>query len=203
MEDHGDLKVIGNCLPRYEYSFHIGGNYKGFDLDLFFQGVGKRSVWNISAFNFPLMRNPDLALYANQTKYNVYDPDHGIVNISESNDYPCLWPGNEDKGNVPALADGGGSHNYYPQSKYLVNMSYLRLKNVTLGYTLPKQLTRKAYVESLRLYVSANNLFLLHKGNGNLPLDPEINTGDGVKCGGWGRTLPITRSWAIGLQVTL
>ena len=203
LEDHGDLKVIGNCLPRYEYSFHIGGNYKGFDLDLFFQGVGKRSVWNISAFNFPLMRNPDLALYANQTKYNVYDPDHGIVNISESNDYPCLWPGNEDKGNVPALADGGGSHNYYPQSKDLVNMSYLRLKNVTLGYTLPKQLTRKAYVESLRLYVSANNLFLLHKGNGNLPLDPEINTGDGVKYGGWGRTLPITRSWAIGLQVTL
>ena len=44
------------------------------------------------------------------------------------------------------------------------NMSYLRLKNVTLGYTLPKQLTQKASIQTLRLYVSANNLFLLHKG---------------------------------------
>lgn len=203
LEDHGDLKVIGNCLPRYEYSFRIGGTYKGFDLDLFFQGVGKRSVWNISSFNFPMMRNPDLAIYANQTKYNVYDPDNGIINISESNDYPCLWPGNEDKGNVSALSAAGGCHNYYPQSKYLINMSYLRLKNVTLGYTLPKQLTQKASIQTLRLYVSANNLFLLHKGNGNLPLDPEINTGEGENFGGWGRTLPITRTWTIGLQLTL
>ena len=203
LEDHGDLKVIGNCLPRYEYSFHIGGTYKGFDLDLFFQGVGKRDVWNISSFNFPMMRNPDLALYANQTKYNIYDPDNGIINISEDNTYPCLWPGNEDKGNVSALAAAGGSHNYYPQSKYLIHMSYLRLKNITLGYTLPKQLVRKASLQNLRLYVSANNLFLLHKGNGDLPLDPEINDGAGISFGGWGRTLPITRSWTIGLQVTL
>lgn len=82
-------------------------------------------------------------------------------------------------------------------------MSYLRLKNVTLGYTLPKQLTQKASIQTLRLYVSANNLFLLHKGNGNLPLDPEINTGEGEDYGGWGRTLPITRTWTIGLQLTL
>jgi hypothetical protein len=81
-------------------------------------------------------------------------------------------------------------------------MSYLRLKSVTLGYTLPKNLTRKAYIQNARVYVSGNNLFLLHKGNGNLPLDPEINTGEGIANGGWGRTIPITRSWAIGLQVT-
>ena len=202
LEDHGDLKVIGNRLPRYEYSFHIGGSYKGFDLDLFFQGVGKREMWTLSSFNFPLMRNADLALYANQTSYNIYDPENNIVNISEGNDYPCLWPGNDVKGNVAALSADGGSNNYYPQSKYLVDMSYLRLKSVTLGYTLPKNLTRKAYIQNARVYVSGNNLFLLHKGNGNLPLDPEINTGEGIANGGWGRTIPITRSWAVGLQVT-
>lgn len=207
LEDHGDLKVIGNTLPRYEYSFHIGGTFKGFDLDLFFQGVGKRDVWTISAFNFPLMRNADLALYKHQTKYNVYtwdaDPDKKVVNIKQSNDYPCLWPGNEAAGNVSALSASKGSHNYYPQSRYLTKMSYLRLKNITLGYTLPKGLTRKAYIQNLRLYVSANNLFLLHKGNGNLPVDPEINEGQGIKFGGWGRTQPITRTFAVGVQVTL
>ena len=207
LEDHGDLKVIGNTLPRYEYSFHIGGTFKGFDLDLFFQGVGKRDIWTISAFNFPLMRNADLTLYKHQTKYNVYtwdaDPDKKVVNIKQSNDYPCLWPGNEAAGNVSALSASKGSHNYYPQSRYLTHMSYLRLKNITLGYTLPKDLTRKAYIQNLRVYVSANNLFLLHKGNGDLPVDPEINEGQGIKFGGWGRTQPITRTFAVGVQVTL
>ena len=207
LEDHGDLKVIGNTLPRYEYSFHIGGTFKGFDLDLFFQGVGKRDVWTISAFNFPLMRNADLTLYKHQTKYNIYtwdaDPDKKVVNIKQSNDYPCLWPGNEAAGNVSALSASKGSHNYYPQSRYLTHMSYLRLKNITLGYTLPKDLTRKAYIQNLRVYVSANNLFLLHKGNGDLPVDPEINEGQGIKFGGWGRTQPITRTFAVGVQVTL
>ena len=202
LKDHGDLKVIGNVLPRYEYSFRVGANWKGFDIDAFFQGVGKRDMWTLSAFNFPTMNHPDLTLYKNQTKYNVYDPVNGVVNISENNDYPCLWPGNNTKGNVPALADAGGSHNYYPQTKYLVNMAYLRLKSLTLGYTLPRELTRKVYIQNLRVYVSGNNLFLLHKGNGDLPLDPEINTGEGVAYGGWGRTIPPMRTFAVGMQLT-
>ena len=82
-------------------------------------------------------------------------------------------------------------------------MSYLRLKNVTLGYTLPGELTKKAYIQKLRFYASVNNLCLLHKGNGNLPLDPEMNDGQGaLSYGTWGRTYPITRSWSLGLQVT-
>lgn len=207
LEDHGDLKVIGNTLPRYEYSFHIGGTFKGFDLDLFFQGVGKRDIWTISSFNFPLLKESDLGVYKHQTNYNIYtwdaDPSKKVVKIDQKNDYPCLWPGSETAGNVPALAEAKGNHNYYPQSRYLTHMSYLRLKNITLGYTLPKDLTRKAYIQNLRLYVSANNLFLLHKGNGNLPVDPEVNEGQGIDYGGWGRTQPITRSFAIGVQVTL
>ena len=97
-DDHGDLKVIGNTMPRYEYSFHLGGSWKGLDLDLFFQGVGKRDMWTQSSFVFPLMRDADKALYANQTSYNVYDPANGIINISQSNRYPCLYSGNEGSG---------------------------------------------------------------------------------------------------------
>ena len=141
-------------------------------------------------------------IFAHQTKYNVYDPANGVVNINESNDYPCLWPGVTGGGNVPALTAEGGWGNFYPQSKYLVNMSYLRCKNITLGYTVPKSITRKAYIQTLRAYVSCDNVFLLHKGNGDLPLDPEINTGEGTKYGGWGRTVPITRTWSVGLQLT-
>ena len=176
----GDLKVIGNMMPRYEYSFHVGGNFKGFDLDVFFQGVGKRDMWTQSAFVFPMMRSADLAIFANQTKYNIYDPENGVVNISEDNDFPCLFPGNEFAGNVVGLSGEGGCHNYYPQTKYLVDMSYLRLKNITLGYTLPENWTRKAFIDKLRVYGSVNNLCLLHKGSGDLPIDPEMNAGQGA-----------------------
>ena len=105
-DDHGDLKVIGNSMPRYEYSFHIGGAWKGIDLDLFFQGVGKRDEWTISSFNFPMMRNADLAIYANQTSYNkvLYNNDWTQVtgyDIRQSNAYPCLLytsPSPRDRG---------------------------------------------------------------------------------------------------------
>jgi hypothetical protein len=144
-----------------------------------------------------------LAIFANQTKYNVYDPAHNNVNISESNDFPCLYPGNEYAGNVTGVSGEGGCHNYYPQTKYLVDLSYLRLKNITLGYTLPVEITKKFYVQNLRFYASVNNLALLHNGCGKVPVDPEMNAGQGnLGYGTWGRTYPTTRSWSIGLQVT-
>lgn len=202
-DDHGDLKVIGNTLPRYEYSFHLGGSWKGLDLDLFFQGVGKRDMWTQSSFVFPLMRDADKALYANQTSYNVYDPANGIVDICQSNRYPCLYSGNEGSGNVTGLASIGGEHNYYPQTKYLVNMAYLRLKNVTIGYTLPASITKKVYMEKVRFYGSVNNLCLLYNGAKDYPVDPEMNAGQGsLSYGTWGRTYPITRTWSVGVQVT-
>ena len=202
-DDHGDLKVIGNTMPRYEYSFHLGGSWKGLDLDLFFQGVGKRDMWTQSSFVFPLMRDADKALYANQTSYNVYDPANGIINISQSNRYPCLYSGNEGSGNVTGLASIGGEHNYYPQTKYLVNMAYLRLKNVTIGYTLPASITKKVYMEKVRFYGSVNNLCLLYNGAKDYPVDPEMNAGQGsLSYGTWGRTFPITRTWSVGVQVT-
>ncbi len=212
LENHGDLKVIGNTTPRYEYSFHLGGAYKGFDLDLFFQGVGKRDMWTLSSMVFPEMRESDLAIYANQTNFNEFeyniDQTTGAFTVTKSNisqgaDFPVLYPGSDPAGNVAGLAGEGGRYNYYPQSKYLVDMSYLRLKNVTLGYTLPTALTKKAYIQKLRLYASVNNLCLLHKGSGDLPIDPEMNEGQGaLSYGTWGRTYPITRSWSFGLQVT-
>lgn len=209
-QNHGDLKVIGNALPRYEYSFRVGGSWKGIDLDIFFQGVGKRDAWTVSPFNFPLMRAADLTLYKHQTSYNVYDPENGIVNISESNKYPVLYAGSNGGGTVTGVAEG--NNNYYPQTKYLIDMSYLRVKNITLGYTLPKDITRKAYIENARIYFSCTNPWLLHKGN-DLPLDPEVNAGMGytastgqIPSGNaslyWGRTIPMTRTISFGLQVT-
>ncbi len=198
--NHGDLKVIGNTQPRYQYSFHIGGDWKGFDLDLYFQGVGKRDMWTRSAFVMPLMRGAD-ATYAHMDSYNeiVFDADGNITDyiVDQSNKYPAMFPGNEGSGTVSGISSG--NHNFYPQSRYLVDMSYLRLKNVTFGYTLPQVLTRKAYIEKARVYFSADNIATLYRGNSDYPLDPELNAGSGNS---WGRTTPITKTFSFGLQVT-
>ena len=206
LSNHGDLKVIGNSMPRYEYGFHLGGAWRGIDLDLYFQGVGKRDDWTTSSLNLPAMVHADVAIYSHQTSYNkvIWNSDYTAITgyeINQSNRYPRLYRGaNNGAGTISGIANG--SNNYYPQTRYLTDMSYLRLKNVTVGYTLPKDWTRKAFIEKARIYFSGSNLFLLHKGN-NLPVDPEISTGNGLTAGGWGRTAPITRTFSFGVQVTL
>ncbi|MCD8031026.1 MAG: TonB-dependent receptor [Bacteroides sp.] len=199
LDDHGDLKVIGNTTPRYQYSFRLGGEWKGFDLDLFFQGIGKRQVWTQSAFVMPMMRGAD-ALYANQTSYWTEE------NPDPNADFPRLFPGGAGQGNFSVLEKG--QYNFYPQSKYLVNMAYLRFKNLTVGYTFPKEWTRKVYMEKARVYFSANNICeLINKSRA--PIDPEINTSqskqngtDDYGNGTWGRIDPLYRTVSFGLQVT-
>lgn len=192
--DHGDLKVIGNTTPRYQYGIRLGGSWKGIDIDMFFQGVGQQSLWTQSAFVMPMMRGAD-AIYDNQTNYWTEDNTNA--------EFPRLWPGNAGKGTISVLENG--NNNFYPQSRYLVDRSYLRLKNLTVGYTLPQTWTRKAYIERVRVYFSADNLCELIN-NSNAPLDPEIN-GAGLGStdygnGTWGRIDPLFRTMSFGLQVT-
>ena len=194
-DDHGDLRVIGNTTPRYQYSFRLGAEWKGFDIDLFFQGVGKRAVWTQSAFVMPMMRGAD-AIYANQTSYWTEE------NPNPNADFPRLFPGNAGRGTISVLELG--NHNFYPQSKYLVNMAYLRLKNFTVGYTLPSEIASKIYMQRARIYFSGNNLMeLINKSNA--PVDPEVNDKEeGASLGNatWGRIDPMYRTVSFGVQLT-
>jgi TonB-linked SusC/RagA family outer membrane protein len=199
-EDHGDLVKIGNTQPRYQYSFRLGGDFMGFDLDLFFQGVGKRDVWTRSAFVMPMMRGVD-AVYSNQMSYITYaDAKSGVVD--QSADFPVMFGGGAGQGKVPSTIIDGGRYNFYPQTKYITHMAYLRLKNITFGYTIPQNLTQKISVNKIRVYFSANNVCeLINKSNA--PLDPETNAYEGsIANGTWGRIDPMYRTLSFGAQVT-
>ncbi len=211
-DDHGDLKVIGNALPRYEYSFRLGGTWKGFDLDLFFQGVGKRNMWATGSTIVPMAQS-GLGTFTNQTSYNVIkylesgEIDWANSSISQDNDYPRMYSGSMGNGNINNIGRGNG--NFYPQDKYLLNLAYLRLKNVTVGYTLPKYITEKALISKARVYFSADNLFFLYNGASKYQLDAEQTTSaaenvagsnDGVAS--FGRVTPQQRVLSFGLQVT-
>ena len=209
VEDHGDLVKIGNTTPRWQYSFRLGADWKGFDIDLFFQGVGKRDMWSTSAFVMPMMRAADITIYANQTDYitlaEIEAAKKGEGTIRQDADYPRIFPGND-----PATTDGtimdAGSNNYVPQDRYLINMAYLRLKNLTVGYTLPQKWTRKATIEKVRIYASFNNLADLVNHTAKYGFDPEVSRGkEGANYGygAYARTAPLMRSYSFGLQVTL
>lgn len=201
-ENHGDLIKIGNTTPRYQYSLRIGGAWNGFDMDLYFQGVGKRNMWTQSAFVMPFMRGVD-AIYSNQTSY-VTAEQVATEKIDQSAAFPALYGGGgAARGTISSDIVDLGCTNYYPQTKYLVNMAYLRLKNITIGYTLPKSLTQKAKIEKVRVYIAANNLVDIINHNRGTGIDPEINTGVGSYGNAvWGRTEPIFRTYSCGLQVT-
>ena len=201
-EDHGDLKRIGNFTPRYQYSLRLGAIWKNFDVDFYLQGVGKRDMWTQSAFVMPFMRGAD-AIYTNQTSY-ITEADYAAGKIDQNADFPRLWGGGAGRGTASSDILDLGKFNFYPQTKYLVNMAYLRMKNITVGYTLPQNWTRKALIERLRIYASTDNLFDIINHNNGTGLDPEINTGVGSYGNGvWGRTDPIMRTYSVGLQLTL
>ena len=204
VEDHGDLVKIGNTTPRWQYSFRLGADWKGFDIDLFFQGVGKRDMWSTSSFVMPMMRAADITLYANQTDY-ITKAEIEEGNIRQDADYPRIFPGNEGRTADYTIMDAG-RNNYVPQDRYLINMAYLRLKNLTVGYTLPQHLTRKATIEKVRIYASFNNLADLINHTAKYGFDPEVSKGKenaDFGNGAYARTAPLMRSYSFGIQVTL
>ncbi len=189
LADHGDLEVIGNSTPRYEYGFRLGADYKGFDFSVFFQGVGKREIWGQGFLAIPGFQSSDGAM-----------PEAIAGNF---------WTPENTGAFYPAAYNNGGSNtanNMQIQDRYLLNMAYLRLKNLTLGYTLPKSIVERAWMSSVRVYVGLEN-FITWDNLRDLPIDPENISGysmwntSNYNSGRTGTGVPAFKSFSFGLQV--
>ncbi len=187
--DHGDLEIIGNSQPKYEYGFRLGGDYKGFDLSVFLQGVGSRKVWGDGFLAIPGYNSSDGAMPAAIVD-NYWTPDNtGAF-------YPRAY--NNSGSNV--------NNNMQIQSRYLLNMAYLRLKNLSVGYSLPKAFLNKVSVNSLRVYISLENFWTWDHLNG-LPIDPEYINGYSMwnktnyNAGRTGEGVPAFKSVSFGAQL--
>ncbi len=201
VENHGDLKKIGNTTPRYEYSLRTGLDYKGIDFGIFFQGVGKREYWGTG--NVALADYHYDVLYDYQTDYWREDNTDAFYPRPFASNAGTYLPNTK---NVGRLLNGGkmlmyGRNNYVPQSKYIQNLAYLRIKELSLGYTLPASLTQKYSVNKLRLYFSAFNVMEWTKNF--TPIDPESTINYYGSLSFYGTQLPQTRSFSFGLQLTL
>jgi hypothetical protein len=189
LTDHGDLEVIGNSNPRYEYGFRVGADYKGFDLSAFFQGVGRREIWGNGMLAIPGYNTGDGAM-PQAIAGNFWTPDNtGAF-------YPAAYDNGVNNTN----------NNMQMQDRYLLNMAYLRLKNLTVGYTLPQSLMSKIRISSLRAYVGIEN-FITWDHLGDLPIDPETISGysmwnkDNYNSGRTGMGIPAFKSVSVGVQL--
>jgi len=159
LNDHGDLKKLGSSTPRFEYGLRLGADFKGIDFGVFFQGVAKREMWGNGPLALAGFQSSDGAMPA-AIADNYWTPENTGAY------YPRAY-------NMATAASG---NNMQIQSKYLLDLSYLRVKNLTLGYSLPKPLLAKVNISSLRVYTSLENMFTWDNLNG-LPIDPEVITG--------------------------
>lgn len=178
LENHGDMKVIGNSLPDFEYGFNIGLDYKGFDFSTYFQGVGKRDYWAYGNVAIPSgMSNLD-AIFTHQLDYWTEENTDAFYPRPSNN----AW-----------VSDG---QNFKAQTRFLSNMAYLRCKNITIGYSLPSNLLKKVDFQKLRVYFSAENVFEFD--NMHLPVDPETTSYKGAWA--FGRSYPYMRTISFGIQ---
>lgn len=152
-----DRQVIGNPYPRYEFSLNMGAEWKGFDLAIFFQGVGKKDILYTGAGARPF--HVGRTVFKNQL--DSWTPENRNAK------FPLL------------LIDGTGNNpNNIVSDFWIKSGSYLRLKNVAIGYTLPKNLISKMKIDNLRFYISGQNLFTLNSAYKGYDPENTVNNGN-------------------------
>ena len=177
--DPKDLTVIGNSTPRYRFGITLGANYKGFDLNLMFQGVAKRDYW-IDGMIFWGVNGGQWNSTGYEEHWDFFRPEGDELGANTNAYFPR-----------PIM---DSKQNQQVQSRYLQDASYIRLKNLQVGYTIPKYLTKKIGLEKLRVFFSGDNLWTGSKINKNF--DPEALWQNGM-------TYPLSRTLSCGVNIVL
>lgn len=183
--DSEDRTNIGDGFPDFTYGFGFDGQYKGFDLSLSFQGVAGYQILNALRYEGMFV----------DTRYNQYAE---IMNR--------FHPVNNPDGTWPRVTTEDRNANSQMSDLYVENGNYLRLKSITLGYTLPQSLTSKMHLSKVRVYVTAQNLFTITKYSG---FDPELGETYADDADNYGITelavdrgqFPQPRTFLFGLNV--
>ena len=218
-DDPKDLSVIGNISPRYRYGLNLNMNWGAFDFSIFLQGVGKKDYYPLDYLYWGFYQQPYaggaphlLDFYrasaddeVQRAKHSQSYIDAGLADANLDAKYPVLQSWLADRNLGERVDESKGLA--IPQTRYMLNAAYLRLKNLTIGYSLPQSLTNKINVGNVRIYVSGENLaewsevkdyYDPEAINDNLKYNPSESTGRGQ---GKGYSYPFLRKYAVGINV--
>lgn len=172
--DSYDRTILGNYFPRYEYSLNLAAQYKGFDVTAFFQGVGKKDNYLSGTAAQPF--------YSANFQGTMFD---------YQKDY---WTPDNTGAEYPRLTANSIANNYIASSYWVRSAAFLRVKNLVVGYTVPKIITQKVKINKARIYLSGQNLFTWSKFFPGF--DPEQrDTG--------GEFYPIMKTYTVGININL
>ncbi len=183
--DNNDLQIVGSPLPVHFGGFNHTLSYKNFDLAVFFQWSYGNDIYNETRGFVEDVGRPTISAIGNNLSRQALD----------------RWTRPGDAGRTFRGINYGNNYASQPIDRYLEDGSYLRLKNVSLGYTLPGRVLGKWGIESLRVYATANNLLTFTRYSG---FDPEVshnietNVATGIDSG----TFPQAQTYLFGLNVT-
>ena len=170
--DANDRTDIGKGMPDWTFGFNLGVSWKNFDLNMMWQGTAGNDIYDATL----------------RTDIATSNLPSWMLN---------RWTGEGTSNRIPRFVQGDNV-NWQSSDLYVYDGSYLRLKNIQLGYTLPAALTQKVFISSLRFYVAAENLFTFTKYHG---FDPEISSG-GTSLGIDYGVYPQARVWTIGASLS-
>jgi TonB-linked SusC/RagA family outer membrane protein len=181
-----DRVAIGNPQPKFFGGLNLDATYKAWDVNLYFYGVYGNKILNYVESNLQSFQKRG---------------SEGVENVSVEY-YENHWtPTNPSNEFARALANDDNTLNNVPSSAWVENGSFTKLKNITVGYTLPASITNRLMLSRVRVYVSSQNLFTITKYGG---LDPEIGIqrGNATQNGVDNGTYPSSRFYTFGLNVT-
>lgn len=193
LANHGDLKVIGNTQPRYNYGINANLTWKSLSFSAFFQGIGHQDWWpgTEAAYFWGQYNRPYESVPINMMK-NVWTDNNPNAYFPRYRAYVAL---------------SGSRELAVPQTKYLQNVAYLRLKNVNLTWTLPKKWLDPTRLTNIQVFFTGQNLFTfspLYKHTKSF--DPEVIYGSDPEVSssyGNGYDYPMLKSYTFGINVTL
>ena len=181
-----DQHDVGSPFPDFTFGVRLGGEWNNFDFNLFFDGMVGNKIYN----------------------YPRYRLESGNFNGNMSTVLANSWRPDNQNTDIPRFSKTDGADNKWAYSdRWLENGSYMRLKTLDIGYTLPKNLTKKVKLENVRIYTSMENLFTLTKYSGYTP-DLGESTVAGVDYNVFSRGIdqgryPLPRTISFGIQVNL
>jgi TonB-linked SusC/RagA family outer membrane protein len=151
LNDPGDRSVIGNITPHFTYGLDLGADWKGFDFRAFFQGVMKRDYFNNAYMFWGAGRSQwETTVLTQHLDYFRDDPNDPLgLNLD------AYYP----RPTTPEIWDYPMGKNRQVQTRYLQNAAYIRLKNLTIGYTIPQKITKKIGVQKFRVYAAGENVW--------------------------------------------
>ena len=182
--DQNDMVILGNGFPTFNFGLNLGATYKNFDISMYMYGELGKDIFSYSAMRLS----------------NMFSSDDGTAPRILQEVADNAWSTSNPTGTFSRLSMQDKNHNMRASDKWVKNGNFLRFANLQVGYTLPKEIAKKAYLQNARVYLSVSNLACISPYNKYG--DPEVGQGSVLYTGLDTGRYPMPRTYTLGLNVT-